>query len=143
VSPVRYELGFYIQEDAILRSHRCENLKSYTMCMHCEWNKLESDSIVLQNSLFFFSLRPGFGQFRPNCCQLCINLELTEHFMEPGGSLPCSQEPSISSYPESNQSSTYRPILLSKINIEASRLLNVNNITRRLKRKKPFQLVKR
>jgi hypothetical protein len=29
------------------------------------------------------------------------------------------------------------------INIEASRLLNVNNITRRLKRKKPFELVKR
>jgi uncharacterized protein YeeX (DUF496 family) len=27
------------------------------------------------------------------------------------------------------------------INIEASRLLNVNNITRRLKRKKPFELV--
>jgi hypothetical protein len=29
VSPVRYELGFYIQEDAILHSHRRENLKSY------------------------------------------------------------------------------------------------------------------
>jgi hypothetical protein len=29
------------------------------------------------------------------------------------------------------------------INIEASRLLNVNNITRRLKRKKPFELVRR
>jgi uncharacterized protein YeeX (DUF496 family) len=27
------------------------------------------------------------------------------------------------------------------INFEASRLLNVNNITRRLKRKKPFELV--
>jgi hypothetical protein len=29
------------------------------------------------------------------------------------------------------------------INMEASRLLNVNNITRRLKRKKPFELVRR
>jgi uncharacterized protein YeeX (DUF496 family) len=29
------------------------------------------------------------------------------------------------------------------INIEASRLLNVNNITRRLKWKKPFELVRR
>jgi hypothetical protein len=29
------------------------------------------------------------------------------------------------------------------INIEASRLLNVNNMTRRLKRKKPFELVRR
>jgi hypothetical protein len=30
VSPVKYELGFYIPEDDILRSHRRENLKSYT-----------------------------------------------------------------------------------------------------------------
>jgi hypothetical protein len=29
MSPVRYELGFYIPEDAILHSHRRENLKSY------------------------------------------------------------------------------------------------------------------
>jgi hypothetical protein len=29
------------------------------------------------------------------------------------------------------------------INIEASRLLNVDDITRRLKRKKPFELVRR
>jgi hypothetical protein len=29
VSPVRYELGFYIPEDGILHSHNGENLKSY------------------------------------------------------------------------------------------------------------------
>jgi hypothetical protein len=29
VSPVKYELGVYIAEDDILRSHRRENLKSY------------------------------------------------------------------------------------------------------------------
>jgi hypothetical protein len=29
VSPVRYELGFYIPEGGILYSHRSENLKSY------------------------------------------------------------------------------------------------------------------
>jgi hypothetical protein len=29
VSPVRYELGFYIPEDDMLHSRRCENLKSY------------------------------------------------------------------------------------------------------------------
>jgi hypothetical protein len=28
VSPVKYELGFYIPEDGILHSHRRENLKS-------------------------------------------------------------------------------------------------------------------
>jgi hypothetical protein len=31
VSPVKYELGFYTPEDAILHSHRRENLKSYTV----------------------------------------------------------------------------------------------------------------
>jgi hypothetical protein len=30
MSPVKYELGFYIPEDDILHSHRRENLKSYT-----------------------------------------------------------------------------------------------------------------
>jgi hypothetical protein len=29
VSPMKYELGFYIPEDDILHSHRRENLKSY------------------------------------------------------------------------------------------------------------------
>jgi hypothetical protein len=29
VSPVRYELGFYIPEDGILHSNRRENLNSY------------------------------------------------------------------------------------------------------------------
>jgi hypothetical protein len=31
VSPVKYELGFYIPEDDILHCHRRENLKSYTV----------------------------------------------------------------------------------------------------------------
>jgi hypothetical protein len=29
MSPVRYELGFYIPEDVVLHSHRRENLKTY------------------------------------------------------------------------------------------------------------------
>jgi hypothetical protein len=29
VSPVKYEMGFYMPEDAILHSHRRENLRSY------------------------------------------------------------------------------------------------------------------
>jgi hypothetical protein len=31
VSPVKYELGFYIPEDDILHSHRRENIKSYNL----------------------------------------------------------------------------------------------------------------
>jgi hypothetical protein len=31
MSPVRYELGFYIPEDDVLHSHRRDNLKPYTL----------------------------------------------------------------------------------------------------------------
>jgi hypothetical protein len=34
VSPVKYELGFYIPEDDILHSHCRENLKSYSFLNH-------------------------------------------------------------------------------------------------------------
>jgi hypothetical protein len=33
VSPVKYELGFYIPEDDILHSHRRENLKSHILIL--------------------------------------------------------------------------------------------------------------
>jgi hypothetical protein len=32
VSPVKYELDFYVPEDDILHSYRRENLKSYNQC---------------------------------------------------------------------------------------------------------------
>jgi hypothetical protein len=35
VSPVKYELGFYIPEDDIVHSHRHENLKSYIALTGC------------------------------------------------------------------------------------------------------------
>jgi hypothetical protein len=34
MSPVKYELGFYIPEDDILHSHRRENLISYQIHVH-------------------------------------------------------------------------------------------------------------
>jgi hypothetical protein len=36
--------------------------------------------------------------------------ELPNKFMEPEGSLPCSQEPSTGPYPELDQSNPYHPI---------------------------------
>jgi hypothetical protein len=39
----------------------------------------------------------------------------SQHFMEPEGSSPCSQNPSTGPYPEPNRSSPYHPILSLKI----------------------------
>jgi hypothetical protein len=40
VSPVKYELGFYIPEDDILHSYRRENLKSYFTDLFVDFNQL-------------------------------------------------------------------------------------------------------
>jgi hypothetical protein len=44
-------------------------------------------------------------------CQLCSHSSTSQHFMEPEGSLPCSQEPSTCSYPETDQCNPYHRIL--------------------------------
>jgi hypothetical protein len=43
--------------------------------------------------------------------QVCSHSRTSQHFMEPEGLLPSSQEPSIGSYPELDQSNPYHPIL--------------------------------
>jgi hypothetical protein len=43
VSPVKYELGFYIPEDDILHSHRRENFKSYITLTG--WNLLRRRNV--------------------------------------------------------------------------------------------------
>jgi hypothetical protein len=43
--------------------------------------------------------------------QLCNHSRTSQYLMEPEVSLPCSQEPSTTLYPEPDQSSPYHPIL--------------------------------
>jgi hypothetical protein len=49
---MRYELGLYIPEDAILHSHRRENLKSYILVFHfyilCTLATYTSEKILLK-----------------------------------------------------------------------------------------------
>jgi hypothetical protein len=47
MSPVKYELGFFIQEDDILHSHRRENLKSYIIvtCLFASGLVLDRDTV--------------------------------------------------------------------------------------------------
>jgi hypothetical protein len=53
VSPVKYELGFYIPEDGILHSHRHDNLKSYTSFdFYFSMYKSHSNGAVYTTSIY-------------------------------------------------------------------------------------------
>jgi hypothetical protein len=51
VSPVKYELGFYIPEDGILHSHCRENLKSYKLQMYLQTYRHRSGFGVVDGDL--------------------------------------------------------------------------------------------
>jgi hypothetical protein len=55
-------------------------------------------------------------------CQLCSYSRTSQHFMEPGVSLPCSREPSTGPYPEPDQSNPYHPIPLRSLLILSTHL---------------------
>jgi hypothetical protein len=64
----------------------------------------------VQSKLLTHSLTYGTEPFLRSC-QLCRYSTTSQHFMEPEGSLPCSQELSTGPYSDPDQSSPYHPIL--------------------------------
>jgi hypothetical protein len=61
VSPVKYEMGFYILEEDILQSHRRESLKSYRIPSRLRFG---SNALILYSQRFaFFDLTSKFTHF--------------------------------------------------------------------------------
>jgi hypothetical protein len=61
----------------------------------------------------YHSLIHGVEPFLTSC-HLCSYSRTYQHFMEPEGSLPCSQETSTGPYPEPDQSNSYHPMLFQR-----------------------------
>jgi hypothetical protein len=63
-----------------------------------------------RRTFYTVSLTHGAEPFLRSC-QLCSYSRTSQYFMEPEGSLPCSQEPTTGPHPEPDQSNPYHPIL--------------------------------
>jgi hypothetical protein len=80
------------------------------------WSKTSTASIQTRSQSSVFqvqALTHGAESFLRSR-QLCSYSRTFQHFMEPEGSLPCSQEPSTGPYLEPDRSSPYHPILALK-----------------------------
>jgi hypothetical protein len=69
VSPVKYELSFYIPEDGVLYSHRLENLKSYIECDGL-YEGVSSSTATFTVTLSHFLSRQGMPWVARSVCQL-------------------------------------------------------------------------
>jgi hypothetical protein len=62
VSPVKYELGFYIPEDDILHSHRRETLKSYKKSLLLARREYTRREHALQDIMQHFHEISGYDE---------------------------------------------------------------------------------
>jgi hypothetical protein len=95
-----------MRKETLNQNSRCPSRDSNQLSPKC---KLEACNLFGRNLLTHF-----LTELSPSC-KLCSLSRTSQHFMEPEGSLPCSQEPSTGPYPQPYQSNPHHAILSLKI----------------------------
>jgi hypothetical protein len=107
-----YYKASYTTDNATLRDNDNFLLSALwrNYCFNIFWSCEAKDISNIYIHSFIHSFIHGTEPFLRSC-QLCSYSRTSQHFMEPEGSLPRSQEPSTSPYPELDQSNPYHPTL--------------------------------
>jgi hypothetical protein len=88
------EISFYLSKMKEMTDFTLSNCKN-----------ISSGKSVMASYIFSTKTEPFLRS-----CHFCSYSRNSQHFMEPEGSFPCSQEPSTGPYPEPDQSYPHNPI---------------------------------